>query len=474
MDEQEKLERLREIRLIVTEVLMFLAVVMLVGFLTLIVTGHAVNWRKIGTEEEVIERTGLVQIGSIPTGATIAIDGEVPLMLRTNGSRTMLTGDHTIKLSREGYDTWEKTVRVSEGLMYRLNYPRLFLKEREAEEVLVFEKDEVKYTTVSPNKEKMLVVHDGKTYLVELNATKPVLKPLYDEEVSDVEWSGNSERILATTAEGRVVLSVKNATEKAVLGEIISEVSSALKITDLKFETEAGERLLVLLSDKTLREIDVKAKTVSAAVATKVERFDNDGDRVTYMTQVTTDEEVEENQVRVIRVGAEESVLLWTTKSEGTKVLTMRYFQDTYFGVVDGEKLAVYYATSWPTAEASVTQIFEEELTGKVTKFEKRGKGMVFALELAEEDERTAEVFDIEAMQTTRFALAGTTGWIDEYLRYAVDGDGKLMVVDYDGLNRRALVESGVNAKRAVTISGNSRYLYYFTTDGKLVREKVN
>jgi len=90
MDEQEKLERLREIRLIVTEILMFLAVVVLVGFLTLIVTGHSFNLKKFGSEGEIFERTGLVQISSVPTGATIAIDGEIPLMLRTNGSRTTL------------------------------------------------------------------------------------------------------------------------------------------------------------------------------------------------------------------------------------------------------------------------------------------------------------------------------------------------------------------------------------------------
>ena len=393
MDEQEKLDRLREIRLIVTEVLMFLAVVMLVGFLTLIVTGYSFNLKGLSRDdEELVERTGLVQVGSLPTGATIMIDGEAPLLLRTNGSRAMRVGEHTITLTKDGYDTWQKTVRVAEGMMYRVNYPRLFLKEREAEEVLTFEKP-VKYVSVSPNKEKMLVVQEGKTYLLELNTAKPALKLLYEEEVADVEWSGNSERILAMVAEGRAVLSVKNAAERTVINETTVEV---------KFETEAGERLLVLLDDKTLREIDVKTKITSEPLAKEVIRFDNDGDRVVYLTRQQVKDEWQ-NQVRTMRVGAEDTALMRLTANADAQILTMRYFTETYFGIIDGDELKIYYAAAWPETEWGVEKIFEQKLSGELKEFEKRGKGMVFALELTEGEKRYAEVFDIEALKTIRF-----------------------------------------------------------------------
>ena len=471
MDEQEKLERLREIRLIVTEILMFLAVVALVGFLTLIVTGHSFNLKKFGSEGEMFERTGLVQISSVPTGATIAIDGEIPLMLRTNGSRTMLTGEHTVKLSKDGYDTWEKTITVTEGLMYRINYPRLFLKEREREEVFEFEN--LEYVTVSPNKEKMLVVEGGKTYLIDLNSAKPTQKLVFDGVATNVKWSGNSERVLAKIEGEWTVLLVKNAAERLAIGELVKKVDAEFEITDLKFESEAGERLLVLLSDGTLREVDVRQKILSEPIAKKVKRFDNDGDRIVYVTQTTVDGETQ-NQTRVMRVGMEESTLIALAAEAEAKVLTMRYFQDTYFGVVDDEKLNVYYAAAWPETELGVEKIFEETLESKIEKFEKRGKGMVFAMEGVIEEERYAEVFDIEAMQLTRFVLAGATGWVDEYLRYAVSENGELAVMDYDGLNYRVLVKDGADVRRAVTISGNGKYLYYFMANGKLVREKVN
>ncbi len=489
MDEQEKLDRLREIRLIVTEILMFLAVVMLVGFLTLIVTGYSFNLKEIGGEGEIVERTGLVQISSIPTGATIEIDGTVPLLLKTNGSRTMLTGEHTIKLSRDGYDTWEKSIEVTEGMMYRVNYPRLFLTNREVETVLQDDeakaeavadekkaKEEIEYTTVSPNKEKMLIVKGGETYMVELNVSKPTAKLLYKEAIAAVEWSGNSERILATTKDGQTVMSVKTATEKVVLSELLqeknAEVASALQIVDVKFETAAGERLLALLSDGTLREIDVKTKVISEPMARGVARFDNDGDRIVYMTQELVGEEMQ-NQMRVMRVGAAESTLVRLTKQADAKILTMRYFTETYFAVLDGEMLKVYYAANWPEVEWGIEKVFEEKVELEVGKFEKRGKGMVLALEGERDGERRAEIFDIEAMRTTVFALRGKTGWVDEYMRYEIDDEGKLSVVDYDGLNERMLVETKVDADKAVAISGNGKYLYYFA-DGTLVRERVN
>ena len=82
-----------------------------------------------------IEQTGLMQIHSQPTGATVTLDGST-LFARTNTSRTMSAGEHYLKLSREGYDTWEKTVKMYSGMLVRMYYPRLFLQDRTAEAVL--------------------------------------------------------------------------------------------------------------------------------------------------------------------------------------------------------------------------------------------------------------------------------------------------------------------------------------------------
>ena len=463
MDEQEKLKRIQEIRLIITEILMFLAIVSLVGFLTLVVSGYSFNLRGLSREdEELVERTGLVQISSLPTGATITLDGEAPLLLRTNGSRTLLRGEHEIVLTKDGFDTWTKTVEIREGMMYRVNYSRLFLTQRAQEEVLELT---AKRSFVSPNKEKMLVVEAGATYLVDLNSAKPVKKLLMEEELTEVEWSGNSERILARTEKERAVYNVKVATEKFIVDE---------KYRDVKFESEAGERLLARTEKGELVELDIRVKENKPTVLqTGVIKFDNDGDRIVFLTTAKAEEEGEEKieyQIRAMRTGAGESYLVRLVTNGEAEISTMRYFQETYFGVIDAGVFKVYRSMSWPEADWTVEKIFETEAGGAL-KLEKRGKGMVFNL-LAEGGARRG--FDIEAEKMFEFEAEGVkTGWVDEFLRYEIDEKGRLVVVDYDGLNRRELVEGDVEAGQAVTISGNSRYLYYFS-EGKLVREKIN
>ena len=60
--------------------------------------------------------------------------------------------------------------------------------------------------------------------------------------------------------------------------------------------------------------------------------------------------------------------------------------------------------------------------------------------------------------------------WIDDSMLYDVL-DGKVIVWDFDGTNKREIVKSGV-ADRAVMISGNNKYLYY-VSDGNLTREII-
>lgn len=523
MDEQEKIEKRAHIRLIITEALMFLAVVFLVGFLTLVVMGYSFNLMELGGSGEVVERSGLVQISSLPTGATIYIDGEAPFLLSTNASRTMLAGEHEIGLAKGGFDGWKKTIRVTEGMMYRLNYPRLFKEERDAEEVMRFykpakaedrtdktdEEDAVKtyagkisFVRVSPNNEQMLIVLDGVFYMLNLNDNKPVLKTLEipDMEGSSVvkvttiesaEWSGSSERMLALINGEWAVLNVRDP--KGTLW--ISEVIDKSTIRDIKIESEAGDRLLVLNKSGELIELNVRDKKVSETLVEDVNKFDNDGDRVVYLAKqkIETSEETPisesaskdiEWQVRTYRVGDSESYMIKRFELEqdeelgSVRIATMRYFQESYVGIARGNAFEVYSKTGWMTGEEEMERVFNEEESFDVAKLKKRGKGMVFELV---GDEGEAVVFDIEAMATVK-VNAKNTGWVDEYMRFRLT-DGKLSVLDYDGLNERTLVESKVMNDRVVVISGNGRYLYYFSDVAEnaeddireaLIRERIN
>ncbi|MBR5389480.1 PEGA domain-containing protein [Candidatus Saccharibacteria bacterium] len=523
MDEQERIERRAHVRLIITEVLMFLSVILLVGFLTLIVMGYSFNLKELGGSGEVVERSGLVQISSAPAGATIFIDGDAPLLLATNASRTMLAGEHEISLSRDGFSGWSKKIVVTEGMMYRLNYPRLFKEEREKEEVMRFyasaevsdridkiSEDEkvktyagkIKFVSVSPNNEQMMILLDKELYLVNINDNTPVLKILAvpSEDGSSVaeittiesaEWSGNSERLLAKMNGEWVVINVRNAKETVWLTKLLSENG----VNDIKFENEAGDRLLVLNAKKELAELNVREEELSDVLLENVERFDNDGDKVVYLAKTEFIDEwrldgqegtvmVEGYGVFGYRVGDEESHRIVRTEGDKDKIriAIMQYFQDIYVGVYDGGygggRFSMLIRNGWVSGDGAMAQIIGEKVDFDVTSMKKRGKGMVFELVGAE---KKAKVFDIEAMAMTEIDTTGC-GWVDEFLRYRID-DGKLSVLDYDGLNERTLVDSNVANGHEVVISGNGRWMYYFgreetNNSGEiretLIREKIN
>lgn len=128
MDSEEK-KRRQFVKVLLAEAMMVVSVIVIVVVATLLAMGFSIS------TNGGIEQTGLMQIHSQPTGATVTLDGST-LFSRTNTSRTMSAGEHHLKLSRDGYDTWEKTVRMYSGVLIRMYYPRLFLQNRVAESVL--------------------------------------------------------------------------------------------------------------------------------------------------------------------------------------------------------------------------------------------------------------------------------------------------------------------------------------------------
>ena len=226
-EDHKRLRKQRAIKVALTEILMFFSVILLVAFLTLIVLGYNFNIKKLGTEE-VIERVGLVQVSSIPSGATVTVDGEEgDLFSRTNYSKTLSVGEHLISLKRDGFDSWEKKINVAEGLLLRVSYPRLFLKERERETVLSFSEEElegIKKFEFSKDG-KTLTVTDGEgVKSLDLNDGKPVLKEvktadLETEEKIKVEEALKLEKKLKELKEKLK----PSESEKIELGEYLGE-----------------------------------------------------------------------------------------------------------------------------------------------------------------------------------------------------------------------------------------------------------
>ena len=142
----------QSIKVIFSETLMVLTIIATVVVLALVVSGYWLN------SDFKVERQGMLQISSAPTGADVAIDGETAWLQVTNTSKVLTSGEHTITLTKEGYDSWSKTINISEGLLYRIRYPRLYLIEREKTKIA----DTLGTTKVFTNgKQNQLYLYSG-------------------------------------------------------------------------------------------------------------------------------------------------------------------------------------------------------------------------------------------------------------------------------------------------------------------------
>ena len=101
--DRQKTKRIRSARVIATNIFMGIAVVAIVAVLMLIAMGFSFN------EKGNLEQSGLLQIASQPGRATVEIDGS-QLLSPTEVNKMVSSGEHDIKVSKSGFDTWSKHI----------------------------------------------------------------------------------------------------------------------------------------------------------------------------------------------------------------------------------------------------------------------------------------------------------------------------------------------------------------------------
>ena len=205
MDEEAR-NRRQNLRVIISEIIMFLTIVIMAIILALLASGY---WLSSGFK---VERQGMLQIHSQPTGADVEIDGETAWLQRTNTSKVLSSGNHHVVLTKEGYDSWEKTITISEGLLYRVNYPRLFLLNREKD--IYYDATNFTTASFSHNSNYLLLGDDTTSYtilrlnsdrpettklnLLDLKSTSPTIESsamLFADSTPIIEWDINNNLI---------------------------------------------------------------------------------------------------------------------------------------------------------------------------------------------------------------------------------------------------------------------------------------
>lgn len=192
MDAEARARR-QNLRVIISEAIMVITVIITVIILAFLASGYWLN------SDFKVERQGMLQIRSIPTGADVIIDGDSAWFQRTNTSKVLSSGEHEVILTKNGYDSWSRTITISEGLLYRVNYPRLFLLERKP--VDYYAADDATAALVSPNHNYLLLGNGTATYTVlRLNSDEPDSTEVNLLNLKDAKSGASSAQLFANNA----------------------------------------------------------------------------------------------------------------------------------------------------------------------------------------------------------------------------------------------------------------------------------
>lgn len=464
MMDTNKLKKKQSLKVIVSEAIMVLAVVVMVVVLALIVSGY---W--LGSDFKV-ERQGMIQVSSIPTGADLDIDGQSSWLQRTNTSKVLSSGPHKVTITKEDYDTWSREINISEGLLYRLHYPRLFLKERTSEKAL--DVNGALQATISPDRDKLLLINDTSEWKF-IKLKDDTLEPkklnisnyfsgisladgasigLFTSKILTMDWDRAGNHILFKVENAGsiewVLLDIENVKNTINLTKEFGANFGTVIILD-----NSSSNLLVN-QDGNLRKIDVPGRSISAILAEGVVDFDHYENEIIYSASDSAGAFV----TSLIKLGDNEASQL-ESSSKPAKVAISKFYDDMYVTTLQDTTLKVYKKADFaPVADYQLTFAPEVMEVGHNGEFITMYTGSQIA------------TLDMEASSVREWTVDGETfGWLDNDMVYSALG-GELFVYDFDGLNRRSLAKN-VSSHFPVAIT-DDKWLYYFS-DGYLTREKL-
>lgn len=459
-----------------------------------------------------IEQSGLMQLHTLPTGASVKVDGNA-IFARTNLSRTLAAGEHTLEIYRDNYDTWSKTITVRSGVLIRLYYPRLFLQNRLPEAVQTLTEKALEFYAPSGSGNYILYAdNDASEWkLADIRGDEVKITPLdlagilpgmvedeplvknyreltkhtytFKGTVVEVRWAGNEESVLVKVKYNDnlewVLVRLKDIAQSMNLTRTFSLSNEA----DLTMIDSAASRMYVF-EKRQLRRISTGDGVMSRVLLDNVLSYAAYGTNVAY---IAGDSEGKHRAVGVYR-DDEKAGTIVTEVPDGAavRIALSNYYGDDYVAWTVDNKLNVLYGRlpNFNENEANLselTALFEEEVTlAETPESLKVSPGGEFFV--AQKGQRLA-VVDLEMNNLSEYnATTADWRWFDASMMYAVQ-DGQIVVWDFDGQNRRNLAESlaedakkyGV-ANQPIVVTGNNRWLYYLTTDEQgtsLIREKI-
>jgi hypothetical protein len=464
-------KRVQLIRRMLSYALMVISIVGIVAVILLFVLGYRLD------SENGLEQGALLQFNTQPTGATVTVDG-AKLGTTTPNKSSVLAGSHTVTMTKNGYDSWSKTVNTPAGTLTWLDYVLLIPKNLSVETIATY--PTLAGMLPSPdNKIILLQQHaDQPTYqLADITSVQPKITSLTLPTQDYTAGTTNTFTIDSWDQNGRFVI-VKHAydsktewilldTQDAANSKNITTLLS-VDMLEVRFSGTSGAVLYGRLADGTLRKLDLNARTISAALVANVTSFE------LYETGIITYTGTSGNGQFVAGLyqdgDAQSDVLKTVATSDGLHIATARYFNDNYVAISSGKDVDILKG-AYPHSSADNASL---EPFAHFT-FSNTVQSMSFSPEgeyLTVQAGSDFESYDVEHTQAYASAIqATTTGaplrWLGLKAKadFYTDADSSLTLREFDGTNIHVM--NPVAMGYAATLSQNSRFLYSIGQNNK-------
>lgn len=225
---------------------------------------------------------GLLILGTTPSGARFTIDGRQTRKVTPYRS-TLRVGSYDIKLTKEGYRTWNKRINIVASEVVNLALI-ILVPENLRTKAIANTLDATSILASSDHKHVAALTAGTKPGLWRLSADRAtaekVFTPSAEQQIQGGSLSRDGSRTLLRVqqADGLHLLYVdmSNGTTQDLTGEF------KVALDDVRFSFSDSNRLYWLSADG-LRRIDVNSKTISAVLADKVANYTYDNDRIIYI-----------------------------------------------------------------------------------------------------------------------------------------------------------------------------------------------
>lgn len=463
--DRAKAKKMRNIRVIATNIFMSISVVAIVFVLMLVAMGFTFN------ESGGLEQAGLAQIVSHPSGANVEIDGNNQ-MSRTEFSKMLSSGTHNIRISKPGYDTWVKDLKVDAGLLTRVEWVRLFPKKFESQDTLSF--NNLQNATFSADRKHLIVQEKDSNSLkyIDIQSDNPRVDELSLNDclstkdkldskgnLSFIAWNEDNSRVIAKWTVGEKsswhLIDLNHPDHSTNLSQTYNLTFSSILIAN------DGATKLWALEKGKLHLIDNNNHNVSDAIASNIEKVANNKGAVSFVNK-----DGDKYHLNIFKEGEQgytELATLDNADDESIIRLAMgTYWSEEWLAYSVDQQLKII-SGKYPNYDKDKKPSLEEKYDGKIDFLPQLASVNANQRILVLSGDNKLLSYDFETKEKYDVELSGpltNINWLDTYIIWQTI-DNKIVARDFDGDNRREIIPSVDNPFPAV-ISENNKYLYYF------------